>query len=80
VLHQQPEGQLQMQHNRRQDNKKQNNNNQIIINYMAVEKVNIQMQLVTEYINIFGTIIQLNSVNLVKRRRKLANKYKQTRH
>jgi hypothetical protein len=37
---------------------------------MAVEKVNIQMQLVTEYINIFGIIIQLNSVNFVKRRRK----------
>jgi hypothetical protein len=39
---------------------------------MAVEKVNTQMQLVTEYINIFGIIIQLNLVNLVKRRRKLS--------
>jgi hypothetical protein len=29
-------------------------------NYMAVEKVNTQMQLLTEYINIFGIIIQLN--------------------
>jgi hypothetical protein len=37
---------------------------------MAVEKVNTQMQLVNEYINIFGIIIQLNYVNLVKRRRK----------
>jgi hypothetical protein len=37
---------------------------------MAVEKVNTQMHLVTEYINIFGIIIQLNAVNLVKRRRK----------
>jgi hypothetical protein len=36
------------------------NNNQIIRNYMAVEKVNTQIQLVTEYINIFGIIIQLN--------------------
>jgi hypothetical protein len=37
---------------------------------MAVEKVNTQRQLVTEYINIFGIIIKLNYVNLVKRRRK----------
>jgi hypothetical protein len=37
---------------------------------MAVEKVNTQMQPVTEYINIFGIIIQLNYVSLVKRRRK----------
>jgi hypothetical protein len=41
-------------------------------NYMTVEKVNIQRQIVTEYINIFGIIIQLNSVSLVKRRRKRA--------
>jgi hypothetical protein len=37
---------------------------------MAVEEVNTQRQLVTEYINIFGIIIQLNEVSLVKRRRK----------
>jgi hypothetical protein len=37
---------------------------------MAVERVNTQRQLVTEYINISGIIIQLNYVNLVKRRRK----------
>jgi hypothetical protein len=29
-------------------------------NYMAVEKVNTQIQPVTEYINISGIIIQLN--------------------
>jgi hypothetical protein len=39
---------------------------------MAVEKVIRQMQLVTEYINIFGIKIQLHFVNLVKRRRKHA--------
>jgi hypothetical protein len=59
VLHQSPEGKLQMQHKGRQNNK-YTNSNQIIRNYMAVEKVNAQMQLVTEYINIFGVIIQLN--------------------
>jgi hypothetical protein len=52
------------------------NSNQIIRNYMAVEKVNTQMQLVTEYINIFGEIIQLNYINLVKRRRNMQNKHK----
>jgi hypothetical protein len=30
---------------------------------MTVEKVNTQMQLVTEYINIFGITVQLNKVN-----------------
>jgi hypothetical protein len=54
-LHQQPEGQLQMQHKR-----EQNNNNQIIRNYIAVQKVNTQRQIVTKYINIFGIIILLN--------------------
>jgi hypothetical protein len=61
VLHQQTEGQLQMQHKRRQNNKY----NKIITirlsrYYMTVEKVNKQRQLVTEYINTFGIIIQLN--------------------
>jgi hypothetical protein len=62
-----------MQHKEKQNNKY----NKIITirlsrNYMTVEKVNTQRQIVTEYINIFGIIIQLNSVNLVKRRRKRA--------
>jgi hypothetical protein len=39
---------------------------------MAVEEAFPQMQLCTEYFNIFGIIIQLNEVNLVKRRRKHA--------
>jgi hypothetical protein len=61
VLHQQPEGQLQMQHKRRQNNKcNKVTTIRLTRNYMAVEKVNTQMQLVTEYINIFGIIIQLN--------------------
>jgi ferritin len=41
---------------------------------MAVEKVNTQMQLVTEYINIFGITIQL------KGEENIQNKYKQTRY
>jgi hypothetical protein len=41
---------------------------------MAVEKVNTQIYLVTEYINIFRIIIKLNEVNLVKRRRKHSKK------
>jgi hypothetical protein len=50
-----------MQHKRAQNNKY----NKIIAirlsrNYMTVEKVNTQMQLVTEYINTFGIIIKLN--------------------
>jgi hypothetical protein len=50
-----------MQHKRRQNNKY----NKIITirlsrNYMTVEKVSAQRQLATEYINIFGIIIQLN--------------------
>jgi ERCC4-related helicase len=73
VLHQQPEGQLQTQHKGRQNNKyKKNNNNQIIRNYMAVERVNTQIQLVIEYINIYGIIIKLNYVKLVTKRRKLS--------
>jgi hypothetical protein len=39
---------------------------------MAVDKVNTKMQLVTEYISIFGITMQLNQVSLVKRRRKHA--------
>jgi hypothetical protein len=40
---------------------------------MAAEEVYTQMWLVTEYINIVsGIIIQLNEVNLIKRRRKHA--------
>jgi hypothetical protein len=50
-----------MQHKREQNNKY----NKIATirlsrNYMIVEKVSTQRQLVTEYINIFGRIIQLN--------------------
>jgi hypothetical protein len=61
VLHQQPEGQLQMQHKGEQNNKY----NKIITirlsrNYMTVEKVSTQRQVVTEYINILGIIIKLN--------------------
>jgi hypothetical protein len=37
---------------------------------MAVERVNTQIQLVIEYINIYGIIIKLNYVKLVKKRRK----------
>jgi hypothetical protein len=59
-MHQQPEGELQMQHKREQNNK----SNKITIirlsrNYMTIEKVT-QRQFVTEYIGIFGIIIQLN--------------------
>jgi hypothetical protein len=50
VLHQQPEGQLQMQHKGRQNNKY---NKSYFRNYMAVERVNTQIQLVIEYINIY---------------------------
>jgi hypothetical protein len=59
VLHQQPEGQLQMQHKREQNNK-YNKITAIRLsrNYITVEKVSTQRQLVTEYINIFGIIIQ----------------------
>jgi hypothetical protein len=52
VLHQQPEGQLLMQHKGRQNNKY----NKIT----TIKKVNTQRQLVTEYINISGIIIKLN--------------------
>jgi hypothetical protein len=50
-----------MQHKRRQ-NIKYNKITTIRLsrNYMAVEKVNTQRQLATEYINIFGIIIKLN--------------------
>jgi hypothetical protein len=78
VLHQQPEDQFQMQHRR-----KENNQYKKIIrlsrNYISVEKVNIRRQLVTEYINIFGIIIQLNDVNLVKVTKNMQNKHKETR-
>jgi hypothetical protein len=37
---------------------------------MAVERVNTQIQLVIEYINIYGIIIKLNEVKLVKQIRK----------
>jgi hypothetical protein len=37
---------------------------------MAEERVNTQIQLVIEYINIYGIIIKLNQVKLVKKRRK----------
>jgi hypothetical protein len=48
---------------------------------MAVEKVNTQMQLVTEYTNIFGIRIHLNEVSLVKTREKnMQTKYKETRY
>jgi hypothetical protein len=60
VLHQQPEDQLQMQHKRRQNNKYNKITTiRLSRNYMTAEKVNTQMQLVTEYINIFGIIIKL---------------------
>jgi hypothetical protein len=71
VLHQQPEGQLQMQHKGKQNNKYNKITTiRLSRNYMAIEKVNTQRQLVTEYIKIFGIIIQLNYVNFVKRRKK----------
>jgi hypothetical protein len=57
VLLQQPKGQLQMQHKRKQNNKYNRITIRLSKNYMAVEKVNTQRQLVTEYINIFGIII-----------------------
>jgi hypothetical protein len=61
VLHQQPEGQLQMQHKRRQNNKYNKITTiRLSINYMTIEKVNTQRQLVTGYINTFGIIIRLN--------------------
>jgi hypothetical protein len=61
VLHQQPEGQLQTQQKREQNNKYNKITTiRLSRNYMTVEKVNTQMQLFTEYINIFGIIIQLN--------------------
>jgi hypothetical protein len=34
---------------------------------MAVERVNTQIQLVLEYINIYGIIIKSNEVKLVKK-------------
>jgi hypothetical protein len=37
---------------------------------MDVEKVNTQIQLDIEYINIFGIIIKLNQVKLITKRRK----------
>jgi hypothetical protein len=61
VLHQQPEDQLQMQHKGRQNNKYNKITTiRLSRNDIIVEKVSAQMQLVTEYINIFGIIIQLN--------------------
>jgi hypothetical protein len=58
---QQPEGQLQMQHKREQNNKYNKITTiRLSRNYMTVEKVSKQRQLVTEYINIFGIIIKLN--------------------
>jgi hypothetical protein len=57
-----------MQHKERQNNKYNKiTNNQIIRNYMAEERVNTQIQLVIEYININGIIIKLNYVKLVKK-------------
>jgi hypothetical protein len=47
---------------------------------MAVGKVNIQMQLVTEYINIFGIIIQLIKPIWLKGQENMQNKYKQTKY
>jgi hypothetical protein len=49
-----------MQHKGRQNNKYKKITTIRKRKYMAVEKVNTQRQLVTEYINIFGIIIQLN--------------------
>jgi hypothetical protein len=61
VLYQQPEGQLQMQHKGKQNNKYNKITTiRLSRNYMTVEKVSTQGQLLTEYINIFGIIIQLN--------------------
>jgi hypothetical protein len=45
-----------MQHKVRQNNKY----NKITTNYMAIERVNTQIQLVIEYIKIYGIIIKLN--------------------
>jgi translation initiation factor 2 gamma subunit (eIF-2gamma) len=47
---------------------------------MAVETVNTQMQLATEYINIYGIMISLNKVNLVKKEENIQNNYKQIRY